>query len=377
MTKQPCELIEDLLPLYLEDGVSVQTKKIVEEHLQECSRCHELCNQFKNPEPLLPDLKESLPEADTFKRWLKRLKIGALMGVGLAILVGVGIGVVSYRAGNVAKKDILTVNDVVNTVEKGGLALTPDATLKPSDYKIGDTEPRIYKLAKEDGNLFVYQFTSIGARETEFGKWEENNRPKSGETNSDMFSTMWQYDQAYAAKNTVIVFTLSQIPNVEYMTTKLVPMTTNLGKVIFYNLNGGQQIVYQGESEHWQGKIVVNYYNHFWTDDKGALQDDGWNHVQPVLEFKGDPSTIMGEFSFEVQSPVGGGFGGTNSDGFRPNQFDDKENSGSYGGVRVGMGGISGNGAVPLENSVFTITVKWNNKQETFDLKALPQNKGQ
>ncbi|SPF47917.1 hypothetical protein SBF1_3980010 [Candidatus Desulfosporosinus infrequens] len=36
------------------------------------------------------------------------------------------------------------------------------------------------------------------------------------------------------------------------------------------------------------------------------------------------------------------------------------------------MGG--NNGAIPQKDGVYTVTVKWNNQQETFELKAVPQS---
>ncbi|AET67811.1 hypothetical protein Desor_2209 [Desulfosporosinus orientis DSM 765] len=55
--------------------------------------------------------------------------------------------------------------------------------------------------------------------------------------------------------------------------------------------------MYQGEGDNWKGKVIINYYNQFWTDDKGVNRYDGGAHKQTVLEYKGDPTTIHGNFS--------------------------------------------------------------------------------
>ena len=39
----PCNVIIDLLPLYNEGGCSEESRQIVEEHLQNCENCRELC----------------------------------------------------------------------------------------------------------------------------------------------------------------------------------------------------------------------------------------------------------------------------------------------------------------------------------------------
>ena len=145
----------------------------------------------------------------------------------------------------------------------------------------------------------------------------------------------------------------------------------NLSKAIFYNLNGGQQVVYQGESDTWQGKVILNYYNNFWTDEKGVLHSDSWNHEQHVLKFKGDSGKIKGNFSCDFKSAAGE-TKLTNDSGFDPptGPFAGSDSPGNYGAVTPGFGGIGGSGAMPLKDEVITVTVKWNNQQENLDLKA-------
>ena len=39
--KLTCEIVEDLLPLYLDDSCSADSRSAIEEHLKECSSCRE------------------------------------------------------------------------------------------------------------------------------------------------------------------------------------------------------------------------------------------------------------------------------------------------------------------------------------------------
>ena len=39
MKNTPCEVIKDLLPLYVDDICSEKSKDIIEEHLAECEEC--------------------------------------------------------------------------------------------------------------------------------------------------------------------------------------------------------------------------------------------------------------------------------------------------------------------------------------------------
>ncbi|ODA42742.1 hypothetical protein [Desulfosporosinus sp. BG] len=108
---------------------------------------------------------------------------------------------------------------------------------------MGQVEPNIYQVKDFDGMLFIYNFASIGDRNTIYDHWQENNRKNSNGSNLNMFSPKWQYNLAYAARNTITVVCLSQFPNEEYA-QKISPRLKNLGKAIFFNLNGGQQTVY-------------------------------------------------------------------------------------------------------------------------------------
>lgn len=46
--KYACDVIKDILPLYYDDVCSDQTKKVVEEHLQECTSCRDMMKKMSN-----------------------------------------------------------------------------------------------------------------------------------------------------------------------------------------------------------------------------------------------------------------------------------------------------------------------------------------
>ena len=47
MNKITCNVIKDILPLYIDGVVSEDTQKIVDEHLTECSLCRDEMNKLK------------------------------------------------------------------------------------------------------------------------------------------------------------------------------------------------------------------------------------------------------------------------------------------------------------------------------------------
>ena len=58
--KLPCELVEDLLPLYIEDLTNPVTNELVEKHLRVCGECKQNYTKMKKPMPEeeIPDAKE-------------------------------------------------------------------------------------------------------------------------------------------------------------------------------------------------------------------------------------------------------------------------------------------------------------------------------
>lgn len=99
MSKYPCGLIEDLIPLYIEGDISDETRKIVEEHIGECRSCSSLVSEFSKGELKLDEFKEDLPQARTFKNWMKRLKIWGSITVILLIFAAAAIGTLGYKIG--------------------------------------------------------------------------------------------------------------------------------------------------------------------------------------------------------------------------------------------------------------------------------------
>ena len=46
--KISCDVIEDLLPLYIDDMVSEDSRQLVEEHLKECTTCQKMMEKKKH-----------------------------------------------------------------------------------------------------------------------------------------------------------------------------------------------------------------------------------------------------------------------------------------------------------------------------------------
>ena len=97
--KISCEIIKDLLPLYLDGVCSNDSKALIEEHLAECDSCKAELQAMK--EELFMNRKEqNLKEAEAVKslsrRWKKGMMKSLLKGVLITILIIAIIALILY-----------------------------------------------------------------------------------------------------------------------------------------------------------------------------------------------------------------------------------------------------------------------------------------
>ncbi len=75
--KIPCEVIKDLLPLYIDELTSEITNKEIEEHVSECEGCKECLNSMRSPEVEI-DVEEET-KIDLLKKTRKKHKMSLIM----------------------------------------------------------------------------------------------------------------------------------------------------------------------------------------------------------------------------------------------------------------------------------------------------------
>lgn len=85
-----CTIIQDLLPLYIDEVVSVDTQQLVDEHLASCPSCQQECEAMKTPIALPIDNKLELLH-NINRRWNHK-KWGLILGsVFSTITIGFAI----------------------------------------------------------------------------------------------------------------------------------------------------------------------------------------------------------------------------------------------------------------------------------------------
>lgn len=337
MSKHPCELIEDLLPLYVEGDVSDSTKEIVEEHIKECENCSSLLKEYKNDEIKVEEL-DDLPEAHTFKRWMKKLRIFGIAAIVILVVAAIAAGILGYKAGESTKNDTLKLKTVVNAFNKGGLNLKEDNPDTKDKNAIFGIKPSVYTIGDSKDKLLIYMFKSFIDRDEVLSKYSDQRLVEKVQ---------------FKAKNSYIVYLAFDPTKSNNSYETFVKTNKLIADIVFKDLNQGKEVIFKGESEHWQGTFTLKYYQNWIQDDKG-FHYDGYYQEYPVLKYKMQDIDSVGPVSYEYQTTAGGGSG-------------ERDTIDSDGYMRLGS--AAGNGAIHDITKDINFSVKWKDKEEHMVLK--------
>lgn len=344
MNKIPCSLIEDLLPLYIEDDVSNETKEIIEAHLNECENCSSLLQEYSKEGIELESFEDTLPNPNTFKLLIKRLKKWSIAVIATVLIIFIAIGTIGYKIGENSKNKLLTSKSIVKTFKDQGIILSKDnSPIDDEDY-IGGIKPTVYSVDNTSDKLLIYIFDSFVIRQNIVDKDIKNDYIPSLKSIS------------YKANNSFLVYKPSKTPESEDEINSLLKTLNLIDDTVFKYLNDGKIITFAGESENWEGTFKVKYYENWFEDENGVSHYDSYKNTYPSLKYKNSDITNISELTFEYEagSQKGSSNGATlNNEGYAEPL------------------GISGGTGLPLKNTdQIKFTVKWNDREETFTLKS-------
>ena len=94
-----CDIIKDLMPLYLDGVCSNDSKAVIDEHLVVCENCKAELQAMQNSFQL-NSVGENLNEAEAIKnlskRWKKGMKWSLLKGILITVLVIAALAIILY-----------------------------------------------------------------------------------------------------------------------------------------------------------------------------------------------------------------------------------------------------------------------------------------
>lgn len=116
--KYPCEMIQDLLPLYLDNVCSEESKKAIEQHLSECAVCKEYLADLGETDKLIikpENTEREMKKAASFqavkkKMFRKQILIAVLSVVLLSALLVTVIGFLKNTEQIIMYEDNISVS---------------------------------------------------------------------------------------------------------------------------------------------------------------------------------------------------------------------------------------------------------------------------
>ena len=164
-----CNIVKDLMPLYLDDLCSEETKQELENHMKECEDCKKIKDELAQPEQTSETQTEDLnktiaPLKKVKKKMKKKNRLIAVCAVFLVIILG-ATGWLTY--GQLTGEtmsfemlyDIMKINKAGKEFAKGNIA--PLYDMLYDGYVVQDPESAVLYIEYKDDDS--YDMDMIGA----------------------------------------------------------------------------------------------------------------------------------------------------------------------------------------------------------------------
>lgn len=108
-----CNLIKDILPLYVEDMVSADTREFVSNHLEHCAECRAELERMRSPAKFVPDIDTDIVPLKKIKKdlFIKRLQTIFFTAIIACAVVMIAFGVLTSPKFFPYSDDLLNVVD--------------------------------------------------------------------------------------------------------------------------------------------------------------------------------------------------------------------------------------------------------------------------
>ena len=108
-----CNLIKDILPLYVEDMVSVDTKEFVNAHLEQCAECRAELDRMRGSTKSVPNIDTDIAPLKRIKKdlFIRRLQTIFFTAIVACAVVMIAFGVLTSPAFFPYSDDLLNVVD--------------------------------------------------------------------------------------------------------------------------------------------------------------------------------------------------------------------------------------------------------------------------
>lgn len=270
--------------------------------------------------------------------------------IAFAVL-GVGCG-----AEEEPSADLLTLDTVAETFRYEGLRLEVNDAMEPDAYELNGVSPTIYSLGKTDDNLLIYIFDS----------YIEEDSDELGE-----FSGMEFHRRTFFARNALIIYLPTTIPEITNQTSvssedgredifrqeikRLGQASNVISDIVFQELNEGKVATFLGESQNWQARITLKYWQYHWVNQEGVNKFSGDCTRHHEIKYLGKDIGQVGSVSYKYEGPrLSGSATGLTLD--------------SKGYSSAGSGGSTGWISRAPDKDIYQVTLKWKGQEESLVL---------
>lgn len=147
MEKMSCNIIYDLLPLYLDGLCSEESQKVVEEHLEHCQECGQALELMKKDISIEQDNDAEVIKKVKHRIRIEKTVVGAVIALVLCAMMF--LGGISLIANQIPMNDLLQDNDVrIKEDENGDVWLVRSGNAVYASHEIGEQYT-------EDGKLII------------------------------------------------------------------------------------------------------------------------------------------------------------------------------------------------------------------------------
>jgi hypothetical protein len=175
MTKVSCDIIQDILPLYCDDVCSLDSKKMVEEHLQECEVCSNIFHQLKtecvvDTNQEVENIQKSAMLGKMAHSWKCSLLKSFIVGITItAVILSMIFGI--YYALFI-RQDSMVIPEQVSV---SAYALTDEQITFRFELLDGYCGGTIKTYSDENGNLYISILRTVIKDELSNGETEIMN----------------------------------------------------------------------------------------------------------------------------------------------------------------------------------------------------------
>lgn len=245
----------------------------------------------------------------------------------------------------IIEKDLFTLEDITKVFSEQGINLRKTNELIPQQLKLNGKAPAVFQSEYTDEDYyFVWVYDSIENRNEALNEYIQNYSDKEIFKEKKVKSS-----HALTAKNVLIAYTLEGNKKSEFG-LDILNEQNKIEETVLEKLNDIKQIIFEGQGDNWEAKLIVKYFEYYWQDKDGATHEEKYYKKYPVLKYKGNNPEKVGRISYT--------YDGVGSSG----DFLDKDGY-IYGGK---AGGVE---MRPKEDNVYKITIKWDEEEETFEMR--------